>query len=154
MDIIIDHIKMEDIPEVSAIEKLSFSFPWPVSFFTKELTSPESCYLVARSQEKIIGYTGMQKILDEGHINNLAVHPDFRRQGIGRKLVSELIREGDQLGIKRYLLEVRASNLAAQKLYENFGFAVISCRKNYYQEPTEDALVMVMERTSGMEEEI
>jgi len=136
----IERMKISDIAEVLEIEKISFASPWSIEMFEQELLMGR--YFAAKEGGKIIGYVGYQRVLDEGHITNLAVHPDFRRHGIGRKLVEKSVEEAKSSGLKSLILEVREKNTAAQKLYESLGFSNVGRRKGYYQEPVEDAILM------------
>ncbi len=130
--IVIAPMKDKDIPQVVEIEKLSFRFPKPEAVFRED----EHKYLVARDENKIVGYIGIEKILDETHIINMAVHPDYRKLGIGKRLMQHVLNDEDV-----FFLEVRVSNESAKKIYEKYGFKVISVRKGYYADG-EDAYVM------------
>jgi ribosomal-protein-alanine N-acetyltransferase len=129
-------MKDKDIPAVVEIEKLSFSFPKPESIFRED----EHKYLVAKDQDKdkdqVVGYIGIEKILDETHIINMAVHPDYRGQEIGKRLMQHVLNDEDV-----FFLEVRVSNDKAKSIYEKYGFKVIHTRKDYYADG-EDAFVM------------
>jgi ribosomal-protein-alanine N-acetyltransferase len=132
--ITISAMKEKDIAAVVEIEKLSFRFPKPESVFRED----EHKYLVAKDQDKdqVVGYIGIEKILDETHIINMAVHPDYRGTGIGKRLMQHVLNDEDV-----FFLEVRVSNESAKKVYERFGFKVIDTRKAYYADG-EDAFVM------------
>ena len=129
-------LKDEDIPAVVAIENLSFSAPKSEAIFLHD----ENKYLVAKENERIVGYIGIEDISGERHIINTAVHPDVRRRGIGKKLVESILNDQDV-----FFLEVRISNLAAQSLYKKYGFAIVGTRKNYYSNNGEDAHIMKRE---------
>lgn len=131
-----------DLPEVTAIERVTFGDRWSVNAFINEMENPASCYLVASWGGKTVGYAGYWLILEEAHITTIAVHPDHRRQGIGEQLLLEIIDRSATQGAKWLTLEVRASNVAAQKLYAKYGFSALGRRKAYYQDDGEDALVM------------
>jgi len=122
----------KDIKAVVEIENLSFKFPKPESVFRED----EHKYLVAKEDGKVVGYIGIERILDEVHIINMAVHPDYRGKGIGKRLMQHVLNDEEV-----FFLEVRVSNETAQKVYERFGFKVISLRKGYYADG-EDAYVM------------
>lgn len=125
------------------LERLCFSEPW--SERALALLLGESAYGVACVQNgRVIAYGGMMTALDEGQVTNIAVHPDARRQGVGRALLSEMLREAQRRGLTQISLEVRASNAAAIGLYESFGFAVAGRRRHFYRDPAEDALVMLL----------
>lgn len=160
-----------DLDEVLAIEQRSFAQPWSARSFLSELALPYAVYLVARPvtptperghdraprfwpcqkrervelRRPVVGYGGMQVILDEGHITTLAVHPDYRRRGIGAWLLLNLVERARERGVVRLTLEVRVSNHGAQRLYEAFGFRVEGRRLRYYGDG-EDAWIMWSER--------
>ncbi|HHW14622.1 MAG TPA: ribosomal protein S18-alanine N-acetyltransferase [Firmicutes bacterium] len=136
-------MKGDDVEEVLAIEQASFPTPWSrLAFLSELLENERAVYLVAREEGRIIGYVGMWRILEEGHITNLAVHPDARRRGVGRRLLQTLCDLAQARGLHRLTLEVRVSNATAQRLYESFGFQAAGVRPGYYQDNNEDALIM------------
>lgn len=130
------------INEVLEIEKSCFEIPWSKKSFEDELNKKYmAIYLVALENEKVVGYGGMWHIINEGHITNIAIHKDYRKKGIGTKIVSRLIevaKEKEMIGIT---LEVRKSNEKALNLYKKQGFILEGIRKEYY-ENKEDALIM------------
>ena len=130
------------ISQISGIEKLCFSDPWSENSIASELGNRLSLWLVALDGDTVAGYIGSQSVLDEADMMNVAVHPDYRRRGIGEMLVLAL---GDALkakGIRGLMLEVRESNAPAIALYEKLGFVQAGLRKNYYRNPKENALIM------------
>lgn len=134
-----------DVPEVVQIEKLSFSTPWSELSFYKEIYNPRSLCLVAELEREIGGYICLRRVIDECHILNLAVHPLKRRQEIATALLQGALNS-EYAGLCRYIyLEVRASNIPARRLYEKFGFRIVGIRRNYYINPLEDAIVMMLE---------
>lgn len=135
----------EDIEGVYALECLCFSMPWSLSSLEQEINNPLAYYIVAKEEGQIIGYGGLHTILGEGEITNIAVHPQWRRQGIGEKLLKQIIGYGKHVDLMQITLEVRSENKGAQALYEKYDFAYIGRRKNYYQKPTDDALIMLWE---------
>ncbi|HHT36088.1 MAG TPA: ribosomal protein S18-alanine N-acetyltransferase [Firmicutes bacterium] len=150
----IDTMKISDIPGVQVIERHSFSTPWSMQAFIAEITQNDCArYLVIRSQEQVVGYIGMWVILDEGHITNVAVHPAWRRQGIGTRLIKEMAQLAYGLGVRRMTLEVRVSNYRAQALYRKLGFEDAGIRPKYYLDDGEDALIMWKELKSDEFEE-
>lgn len=146
----IEKMKKEDIDQAIAIEQASFSQPWSRNLFLSEFRSiAVSTLLVAVTDDagvrRVAGYIVFWNVEDEMHILNLAVAPGRRRQGIGRQLVLSALKRAVRKGAKRAFLEVRASNASAQKLYSSLGFTGISTRRNYYDAPIEDAVVMTLE---------
>jgi len=136
-------MELRDIEAVVELEKLSFSTPWSrEAFYSELLENPLACYLVAKYAGKVIGYIGMWIIQDEAHITNLAVHPQYRRQHVGKALLAMLINYAKLHGVTRMTLEVRESNVAAQALYRQFGFTSQGVRKGYYTDNNENAIIM------------
>lgn len=131
-----------DLDELVEIEKLSFSVPWTRGMLEDELYNSHAWYRVIETGNSIAGYAGMWKILDEGHITNIAVHPDFRRKGLGAALIADLMDHARSCLIRALTLEVRESNMPAIRLYESMGFAAEGRRKRYYPDNHEDALIM------------
>ncbi len=143
-------MKKEDIDQVLKIEQASFSMPWSRNLFLSEFRSPAvSNLLVALFDDQVrtvAGFIIFWLVEDEMHILNLAVLPALRRQGIAKKLVLTAIRLAGHKGARRAFLEVRASNSVAQKLYSDLGFTGMSIRRDYYDSPVEDAVVMTLDR--------
>ena len=132
----------DHVSQVAGLEKICFSDPWSEKSVASELTNPLSLWLVALEGERVAGYVGSQSVMGESDMMNVAVHPDFRRQGVGELLVKELIAALAQKENTCLTLEVRASNSPAISLYEKLGFAQVGLRKNYYRNPKEDALIL------------
>lgn len=130
------------IDQILYIENVSFSDPWSRDSMEKELSNNFARYIVVKKQDLVVGYGGMWLILDEGHITNIAVHPDYRGIGIGNEIVKALIKICIAENINALTLEVRKSNLAAIKLYSKFGFVAEGIRKAYYADNHEDAIIM------------
>jgi len=131
------------ISDITVIEKLSFAIPWSPESITQELTQNDAAvYFCAEVNGNAIGYGGMWQVLDEGHITNIAVHPEYRRSGVGNAIMEALLSEARIRGIKALTLEVRDSNFAAQALYKRHGFAPAGKRKSYYADNNEDAIIM------------
>ncbi len=134
---------VSDIPQVQLVERRCFTTPWSRNIFLSEITGNDNAfYVVAEKGGRVIGYAGIWIILDEGHITNIAVHPDFQRQGIGEALMEEITIYALAKGVTRMTLEVRLSNHGAQALYTKLGFEPSGVRKQYYQDDQEDALIM------------
>ena len=138
----ITNMRQEHVAQVAALEKLCFCDPWSENSVASELNNPLSLWLVALAGETVAGYVGSQTVMDESDMMNLAVHPDYRCQGIGSRLVDELIKELKKKGSQRLTLEVRVSNEPAKRLYDELGFSEIAVRKRYYSHPKEDALIL------------
>ncbi len=135
----------EDIPAVQTIDRLAFTVPWPPGAYDHELHhSPHSRLWVAESGGQVVGFAVLWLIVDEAHIATIAVHPDFRRQGIARGLLEVLLAAAQEAGARLATLEVRAGNAAAQALYGEFGFQVVGRRPKYYNDNHEDALIMTV----------
>jgi ribosomal-protein-alanine N-acetyltransferase len=135
----------DDIPEIVSIERLSFSTPWSETSFRSEIYSRYSITRVAELNGIIVGYVCVKHVADECHLLDLAVHPDYRKRGIATMLLDNVIQELRVEGCRFFYLEVRASNYAAKKLYEKFGFNMVGVRKGYYVYPAEDAVIMMLE---------
>ena len=132
----------DHVSQVAELEKICFSDPWSEKSVASELTNPLSLWLVAVEGERVAGYVGSQSVMGESDMMNVAVHPDFRRQGVAELLVKELVAALAEKGNYCLTLEVRASNTPAISLYEKLGFSRIGLRKNYYRNPKEDALIL------------
>jgi ribosomal-protein-alanine N-acetyltransferase len=141
--VVVEPMGLADVPAVHEIERLSFSTPWPAHAFEQELKGNRLArYVVARAGQRVVGFAGIWLMVDEAHVTTFGVHPDWRRQGIGRQLLLNLVELSVAIGARRMTLEVRASNGAAQELYRQFGFEVTGRRPRYYTDDGEDALVM------------
>ena len=135
-------MQADHVAQVAELEIMCFSMPWSEKSIASELTNPLSFWLVAVEGDKVAGYVGSQSVMGESDMMNVAVHPDFRRQGVAEKLVLELVAALAGEGNHCLTLEVRASNVSAISLYEKLGFAQVGLRKNYYRNPKEDALIL------------
>ncbi len=137
------------IGQMAEIEKLCFPDPWSRQLLEEMLYLPGTAAFAAVSEDgAVLGYTSAQTVLDEGYINNVAVRPEYRRQGIASDLLETLRRRGAELGLAFLTLEVRESNKAAQALYTKHGYLEVGCRRNYYEHPKEDAILMTLEFTT------
>ncbi|MGZ9583846.1 ribosomal protein S18-alanine N-acetyltransferase [Paenibacillus marinisediminis] len=142
-------MEVADLDGVLEVEHASFTVPWTNNAFQNELTNNLFArYLVIEHEGRIAGYAGMWTIVDEAHVTNIAVHPNFRGRGWGTWLLRELIARGLALGMVKMTLEVRVSNTTAQHLYRKFGFEPSGVRKKYYTDNNEDALIMWSDLTS------
>ncbi len=139
-----EYVVMErrHIPQIAALEKALFNDPWLEPALEPELENELALWLVALEGDAVAGYVGSQTVLGEADMMNLAVRPDYRRRGIAKRLVEELIA---RLPASSLTLEVRQSNAAAIALYEALGFRQVGLRKNYYRSPREHALILKKE---------
>lgn len=133
----------EHIEDVLEIECLSFAIPWSREALMQEILYNQLArYRIALEDDRAIAYGGIWLILDEAHITNIAVHPDYRGKGVGKRLMEDLIETAQKEGIAQMTLEVRKSNGVAIHLYESFGFEIAGVRKGFYSDNNEDALIM------------
>lgn len=132
----------EDVAAVAELEKKCFAVPWSEKSFHDEMKNKLAVYFVAKSDGRCIGYAGFWNVSGEGGITNVAVLPEYRRQGIGSMLIAQMIKTAMQLKLDLLTLEVRKSNIAAQGLYKKYGFDIIGERKRYYSDNGEDAWIM------------
>ena len=148
---LIRRMRLEDVPAVHEIDVLSFSLPWPERSFRYEVTeNPVSRGWVAEVDGRIAAMLVLWLVVDEAHIATIATHPDFRRQGIGERIMIEALIAAREEGAHRAFLEVRASNVAAQTLYEKYGFVVDGRRPRYYKDNFEDAILMSLPSLEGL----
>lgn len=141
-DVKIRRMTWLDVEEVTQVEEASFAIPWTKEAFMNEmLRNEQAIYFVAVHDKRVVGFVGVWQIVDEGHITNIAVLPEFRGQGIGNQLLAELVAFAKSKGLVGLTLEVRVSNVGAQKLYEQFGFMQAGRRRRYYQDNNEDAYI-------------
>ena len=133
------------IPAIAALERECFSRPWSEAALSEELYNDTACFLVAEGEDgTVLGYAGLHVILDEGYIDNVAVDPQYRRQGVADALLDVFCRFGAEK-LAFLTLEVRESNTPAITLYEKHGFYQVGRRKDYYDDPKEDALLLTRE---------
>ena len=142
-------MKETDLQRVFEIEQVCFSDPWTLQGF-KDSLSESSAHLmiIEDDQGDIAGYACLYLVMDEGEIVNVAIDPVYRQKGYGAKLVSSLIKFGLDRGAERFFLEVRKSNEAGLALYRSLGFTECGIRKGFYENPKEDAVLMLWEKTS------
>ena len=152
MTSLIRRMTLADVPAVHEIDLLSFSLPWPERSFRFELTENQvSRGWVTEVDGKIAAMLVLWFIVDEAHIATVAVHPDFRRQGIGEQILLHALRAARAEGAQRAFLEVRAGNAAAQAMYRKYGFTVAGVRRGYYKDNNEDAFLMNLEKFDCVE---
>lgn len=131
-----------DAKDIALIENLCFSCPWSEAMIAEELCNPVSEYYGMRQEGRLVAYAGIQIVADEGYMTNIAVHPDYRRLGMAKRLMDRLFERAVERGLTMISLEVRESNYKAVNLYKAYGFTRVGRRKNYYQNPAEDALIL------------
>lgn len=141
--LIIRNAEERDIKSMAELDIICFTEPWSEEAFKSEIMENDRAfYIVAENNGKIVGYAGLWAILDEGHITNVAVAPEFRRKGIGRSIINTLLEVNEKNGLNSFTLEVRESNFPAQALYEEFKFKPAGVRKGYYLDNGENAIIM------------
>lgn len=142
-DLIVRRAEAKDVDRIAELEIQCFTTPWSrESVYQDVVENKRALYLVAEIEGIVIGYAGIWSIVDEGHITNVAVAPEFRQHHIGSAIIAVLLEVTEEAGIERHTLEVRRSNEPAIKLYEKYGFKVAGERKGYYEDTGEDALIM------------
>lgn len=139
---IITNMREQHVSQVAELEKLCFSDPWSESSVASELNNQLALWLVAEDNGRVAGYVGSQTVMGESDMMNVAVHPDYRKQGIATTLIVGLVEELRKRESHCLTLEVRASNENAISLYQKLEFQQVGCRKNYYRNPKEDALIL------------
>ncbi len=132
----------DDVEAIACIERTAFSMPWSVNAFTDAVKSRNYIYLTALEDNQIVGYAGCTVAGDEGDITNIAVTEECRGCGIGEMLMRKLLEQACSAGVMQLFLEVRESNKAARALYAKTGFEITGVRKNFYQKPAENAILM------------
>ena len=144
MSVVIRRAEPRDAADMAALDKLCFASPWSLASFEQELNGNKlALYIAAEDEDEgLIGYAGLWAVVDEGHITNIAVHPDYRNRGLGTLLLGRLIAVSEAGGVVPHTLEVRPSNTAALALYRKFGFQEEGRRKGYYEDNGEDALIL------------
>lgn len=136
----------EDVLPLAALERRCFpADPWPQAVIARQI----GCFLVAEQLGQLVGYAAVNQVLDEGQVDNFAVAPEFRRQGIGDLLMKAVLFTAQTVSLRTLTLEVRLSNTAAISLYKKYGFVPVGYRKNYYLHPREDALLMTLPLSCG-----
>lgn len=143
-NITIRPMEEKDLDEVCRMEEEAFSMPWHRESFLEMIQNENALYLVAQNGEnEIMGSCGVLNIVGDGSVTNVVVDAKYRKLGVGSLLMEALLRLGtEELGIEAFTLEVRVSNLSAIRLYEKMGFENVGIRKNFYEKPTEDAIIM------------
>ena len=142
-DFSVERLTYEHLGGIAELEELCFSLPWSEKALELLLNDSNVGFVALDKEKRVAAYGGMLCVLDEGQITNIATHPEFRRKGLGERVVSALVEYGSENGLSVISLEVRESNAAAISLYEKPGFLAVGKRKNFYSNPTEDAIVML-----------
>lgn len=142
MDFTVSDVTPAQIPQIERIERECFSLPWTKEQLEGQFTDDRHVFLAAVFGGVAAGYVGMAYVLDEGYISNVAVAPEYRRKGVGDALIAALTARAEKLCLSFVTLEVRQSNAPAISLYKKHGFIAAGLRKNYYERPREDALIM------------
>lgn len=136
-------VSAAQLDAVLALDAVCFERPWTRADYERELADPARCFIyLAQIDGETVGYCSFWRVFDEIHVNNFAVHPTWRRQGVGRRLLAYVVEAAAAMGAPRATLEVRHSNTAAIALYESAGFAPAGVRRAYYTHPVEDALIL------------
>ena len=151
MEYTVVDVSQEHIPQIEKLEGQCFSSPWTAEQLKSQIKNEQHEFIAAIAGDKVLGYVGMMYILDEGYISNVAVSPEYRRLGVGDALIEHLMELAEKLKLSFVTLEVRASNAAAIALYTKHGFSPVGRRKNYYDFPKEDAILMTKFLNRGME---
>ncbi len=138
----IESMTVDDIAQVAEIERQIFSIPWSEKAFRDSMESDNTIYIVAKENDNVAGDAGMYLSFEEGNIANVAVNPLSRRKGIGEKIVRDILNRAYEKGVRDVFLEVRETNSVAIALYEKIGFKEEGIRKNFYDKPRENALIM------------
>jgi len=137
------NMTVDDLDEVMEVELKSFTVPWSKEAFFNELTKNQFAhYLIVEVDQRVVGYCGVWIIIDEAHITNIALLPEYRGMKLGEALMAKVMEQAREMGALRMTLEVRVSNERAQNLYRKFGFEEGAIRKQYYTDNMEDAIVM------------
>lgn len=136
-------VRLEHIEQIEKLEKQCFSVPWTRQALVSQLPDDMHIFIAAFDDVgNVLGYVGMMYVLDEGYISNVAISPEYRRRGIADKLIAALVSRANEKDLSFVTLEVRQSNAPAIELYRKNGFSKVGLRKNYYNKPTEDAILM------------
>ena len=142
MELQIKPLTEEYVDQVCVLEEEAFSMPWHRESFLEMILNKDACYLVGLMEEEVVASCGLRNIVGDGEITNVVTKSSARGRGIGEQMLLKLLEEGTAMGVEAFTLEVRKSNDAAIHLYEKLGFVTEGVRKNFYEDPTEDALIM------------
>ena len=142
MELLIKPLTEEYVDQVCVLEEEAFSMPWHRESFLEMIENENACYLVGIINDMVVASCGLRNIVGDGEITNVVTAADMRGNDIAEKMLLQLMEQGIQMGVEAFTLEVRKSNEAAVHLYEKLGFVTEGIRKNFYEEPIEDALIM------------
>lgn len=143
MEYTIEDVSEPLLPQIACIERECFSCPWTLEQLGGDIKDERHEFIAAVNElGEVLGYVGMMYVIDEGYISNVAVKEGYRRRGLGQRLVLELIGRAEKLGLAFVTLEVRAGNTPALELYAKLNFNPVGRRKDYYEKPKEDAILM------------
>lgn len=135
-------LQKKDVKEVVKIEEETFAMPWSQDAFLEMIEAQYAHYIVAKDDDKIIGSCGLRNIAGEGEITNVVMKKEYRNKGIGTNMLCKILENGKSMGIQAFTLEVRESNESAIHIYEKLGFFAEGIRKNFYEKPSEAAVIM------------
>lgn len=141
-ELLIKPLTEENVDAVCVLEEEAFSMPWHRESFMEMILNKDACYLVGIIEEEVVASCGLRNIVGDGEITNVVTKASQRGKGIGKQMLLRLLEEGVKMGVENFTLEVRKSNMTAIHLYESLGFVTEGIRKNFYEEPIEDALIM------------
>ena len=142
MGLVIKPLTEEYVDQVCILEEEAFSMPWHKESFLEMIQNPNACYLVGILENEVVASCGLRNIVGDGEITNVVTKGFWRGKGIGKQMLLQLLEEGSNMGVEAFTLEVRKSNHTAIGLYEKLGFVTEGIRKNFYEDPIEDALIM------------
>ena len=142
MELVIKPLTEEYVDRICVLEEEAFSMPWHRESFLEMIENVNACYLVGIINNQVVASCGLRNIVGDGEITNVVTAANMRGKGIGKRMLLKLMEQGIQMGVEAFTLEVRKSNEAAIHLYEKLGFVTEGIRKNFYEEPVEDALIM------------
>ncbi len=147
MNVIIRKMTVQDVPVVAQIYQMSFSLPWPEHSFHYEVSDNRvaRCFVAETEDKRVAAMIVSWIVVDELHIATIATHPEFRRQGVGARILTAALKDASAAGVRRAFLEVRESNEVAQTMYRKFGFEITGRRLKYYKDNGEDAILMTLE---------
>ena len=142
MELQIKPLTEEYVDQVCVLEEEAFSMPWHRESFLEMIRNKDACYLVGLMEDEVVASCGVRNIVGDGEVTNVVTKSSVRGKGIGKQMLMKLLEKGSAMGVEAFTLEVRKSNASAIHLYEKLGFVTEGIRKNFYEAPVEDALIM------------